>query len=1329
MKLLYGTFLLPFLWIFAFGELKVSAMENPPAPFAAKEAAVKAIPELRAISIMKRNSTRGEMDGQYAFVCGDKMLCVNPNEKEGDRIAKFKCESNGQPLFSISYWGRTKAGYGFPFNNSVPEAKLDKADKSITVTRKFESLAKDDSTFIEKARLLDDGLIELDYSCSLPEGGKITDRGLFVNLSPYDRIAGTKMMLGDKELSFSPDDAEAGVKTLFEGAFSGRIVLFAGHPEKAIALEIPDRRKICIKELRNAEDKDKPYRYMGQMRITPDSEGSLELRLDMRNSSPEDIKTADTFAGINFWKHDRLHIPDFSASKNLLRNPSFEDGLHYYKEFQTWGDWPGEDRNVYSIDESVAFSGKRSLKVKTWKDCQQPAFLSTFTIPTTAGRKYTFSFQAKADFPKTLVNLRCVTGEWLKFPRMPSFALTPEWNRYSCTFTAPNNAAIVMLRVVNDHAENATAWFDDLQLEEGEAATSYADARLSVDVLTSASGNVLKPGTAGNARIRIHAAANEKGSANWEIEDFFYGKPASGSFDFVTDATGEANVAIPLDGHLGKGVFILKTEVRLNAGSKDTEFHRLSVMDAAPVKCRNKSVFGTEFSLTSKTESNVARLAFLGFGSTNYINHPVVMPLLEKYNMPDLGTGIAAYGPGKYTDCKVAGRQKLEDRLPNEPCNDALLSETEKISYEMAQAYPSIRTWFLQAESNARKFKCERDGDYEGFAKLIFACRAGVLKADRSLGFIFEGGPTNMYPGNGIKSYDQWLTAAEKLHPEIRFDKFAIHPYRPVPESPDLDADADLYLRMLARHGYQTEPVYWNEGVYNCPWHIPEWGLDVHRGCSTDHWRCGTPSYHMGWAERVSAAYSARSWLVALKYSDRVKQLTDYNFNLFFDIEGAYYATAKIPNTLCHLLGDARFKRDIRFAMNCRAYVFEQGQGRPVAAIWSCIPDVDHGLEQSPVAKLRIQGETPEFIDLMENVVEPAHAADGALEVPITPFPIFIRGHAGTLAALCDGIASATLSGAKEFPLAVDLKLTSRTSADLSCTNRISRRFEGLAKIGAKEIKLSIPESGSTSSHVELPKLVPYDSIALLSLPLSVSENGGSDIRKNLSMHAFAVSNAKGWDDVPWMKLTNRKICKTTGGTAAKPVDVKAGYKGDFEAESKLRWDGAKLHLLVKVIDDKAFFPKGENRGGDWVFDSLQVYIDTYGDNASRKTKTTFDFNDYAYTISRDAETGKARVYREAVPEAQLIGGVDALKSNCVDTETEAKVTMTSDGYIYEIAFPTRSIAPLALKSGTFARLGLSVNDNDGERRKQCLVNTDTPDSEPYTHPEQWPGMILTDGQ
>ena len=72
---------------------------------------------------------------------------------------------------------------------------------------------------------------------------------------------------------------------------------------------------------------------------------------------------------------------------------------------------------------------------------------------------------------------------------------------------------------------------------------------------------------------------------------------------------------------------------------------------------------------------------------------------------------------------------------------------------------------------------------------------------------------------------------------------------------------------------------------------------------------------------------------------------------------------------------------------------------------------------------------------------------------------------------------------------------------------------------------------------------------------------------------------------------------------------------------------------------------------------------------------------------------------------------------------------MTSDGYIYEIAFPTRSIAPLALKSGTFASLGLSVNDNDGEGRKQCLVNTDTPDSEPYTNPEQWPGIILTDGQ
>ena len=46
------------------------------------------------------------------------------------------------------------------------------------------------------------------------------------------------------------------------------------------------------------------------------------------------------------------------------------------------------------------------------------------------------------------------------------------------------------------------------------------------------------------------------------------------------------------------------------------------------------------------------------------------------------------------------------------------------------------------------------------------------------------------------------------------------------------------------------------------------------------------------------------------------------------------YAAQLVPNTLSNLLGNADFREDIRFAPFLRAYVFEDAQKRPVAAVW-----------------------------------------------------------------------------------------------------------------------------------------------------------------------------------------------------------------------------------------------------------------------------------------------------------------------------------------------------------------------------------------------------------
>lgn len=1331
---LHTLCLLPFLGGCVFDKSPETPLSFPTPPFASS-VAIQAMPELHETKLMKSvGYSRVAPSRQYAFSCGNKELFIASDSPE----PSFELTDMGLPLASFRYWGKTKAGEGFPFNNALPDVGLSQGTKAITASRTFTTNSKDDSLFMANAKLLDDGLIALDYSCAMPIDGKLTEGELLFELSPYARISGMTVRLGDNDIVFPKDDEAPVNKTLFNGDFSGKIVLFADCPDKAITIEILGKHQISVKALRVAAAVAAPNSCRGEIRVQCDAGGTLKLKLDLRNNSPEALETADTFAGINFWKNDRLRIPDFAASKNLIQNPSFEAGLRYYRDFG-WGcDYPGVDRDVFTIDDTMSHTGKRCLKTKAWKD-KASGFLSTFAIPTVPGKQYTFSCFARADSPGMWLSFRCTSGEWGNFPKLGNgaskdrnFELTEKWNRYTATFTAPNAAINFMFSVNNlgGKQDIRSAWLDDLQLEEAGTASPYDAPPICVNLNGGKEGNFFAPGDKMDLKLRIHAAANTKGVVTYEVEDFFYSTIFSGSFEFITGADGETTVNFPveLEDKLEKGLFVVKSEVKMADGNGNTDFHRLSVMEPVSEDFPGKKMFAVSppsgFHLTARANFDVLRLSQLGFGSTNYQYYKIENDIFVRHGMKNSGSGIADYGPSHWRkDCLVS--DDLRERFLKESYSDSLRDETARISFEMAKAYPWIKAWFLQGESDAHKFKCLEDKDYDGFAKLTLACRQGVLKADPTLTFMLEGGPYNMMPSGGIASLDNWLTAAEKIAPDVRFDAFAIHPYRPVPENPDLDADADTLLKMLGRHGYHSEPVYWNEGIYNCPWRIPEWGLDVHRGCSTDHWRCGTPSYHMGWAERISAAYYARSYLVALKHADRINQFNGWNAEYtIFDADRGIFALAKVPNTLCHLLGGAKFAKDIRFAANCRAYVFEDRQGRPVAALWSHIDEVDRGLERGPVAKMCFKGVQPEFIDLMENVVAPTTSVDGLVEVPVTPFPVFIRGKAGSLDSLCGAIANCTLSGSKQFPIDISLKLVSRKAASLSFDNRISRRFIGEATLGGSKFKLSIPEGAMMVHEFALPSHVPFGSIEQISLPLAICEEGGGSTKRDLSLGAFAC--AKGSDSGSWIELTNRWQSKTKEGTSKLPVDAKAIGAGDMDAQFKLSWDKRNLYLKVKVVDNKNFFPKGGNFNRDYKCDSVQIYIDTLGDNAGRKSKSLFDFNDYSYTLSCDALTGKARLYREAAPDQQVAGGLAAPKPNTVVEGVDASVTLVPDGYVYSVALPTEMLLPLTLKAGTFFRLGLMVNDNDGEGRKSGLVNTRGPGTQPYSNPEQWPGVILT---
>jgi hypothetical protein len=654
----------------------------------------------------------------------------------------------------------------------------------------------------------------------------------------------------------------------------------------------------------------------------------------------------------------------------------------------------------------------------------------------------------------------------------------------------------------------------------------------------------------------------------------------------------------------------------------------------------------------------------------------------------------------------------------------------EEACYLKAKKYPWIKVWIFSDEPEAgagSKFYPLKVGNYKDFAKLILACRRGVKRLSPDKLVILDGA-CNMSPANGIPWVKKWMSAVTKLEPSKLFDGSSIHPYRTLPEDPDLDNDTKEYIKMISQFGYDKKPIYFNGAIYYKGYNIPEWNLSPYRGCSTDHWRGNTCTYDMGWAERIAAAYAARSWLVGLKYQDHIKHMNDWTAVTFIDANLTPMAIQKIPNTLANILGNAKFKKDIRFAPQCRAYLFEDEEKRPVAAVWSYIPKVDRGLEPAPTVKMRITGDAPEFIDLMGNSHQLKANKNGEIKFPLSPYPVFIRGASGTLKQLENEIAECRIIGSNLAPIKLFVNPVSTTKISVKVANRVSRTVNGTGTFIVQNKKynekFSLKPRGNKKKILPLSKPISYSSVNEVSVKMDIALNDKSNFKSNGTFRSFAVKKSPAkitidgklddWKNIPYIKLGNRFLGKK----------FKNITNNDFSARFKVTWDKSNLYLMIEVTDNELFTLPRKTIAHRYKNDSVQLYIDTLNDARAKDTKG-FDGNDYEYDLFPDKTDNSIKVFRRIAPDAQLAGGLLAPKPNTVATQAKSSFRKTANGYIYEIAFPQKILMPMRLKAGTTIGFGLFLNDNDSNKWKSGLTITPKQTS-CYMTPHLYPTMLLT---
>ena len=1083
----------------------------------------------------------------------------------------------------------------------------------------------------------------------------------------------------------------------------------------------------------------------------------LDLRRGVAAQAGEDER-----GGVDFRLAENLGMPQ-TGTRNLLVNPSFERGLFgLYRSVDVGvGFFPRRwDLPVWTADESEHVHGSRSLRILAWekngsdhRNLDTTGGIALHPIAADPG-PHVLSFYAKGDRPGDL-RLAAWIGNFSTgspFAEIPGgmFRVYPEkeWKRYVLKVNIPVSMPVVIHLSASSRSgpPGGKVWVDAIQFEKGEEATDFAPPPAEAELVTSSSDDFIAAGSPVSARLAVSSAPGAKGVAHIRVRDFFGETRFDNKFPFEADASGHAEIAPDFDGaSLGLGLFAVQTDYALADGSSAREFDRFAVCDFLRNEHPRRFLCSDDYGDPAKEENvrhQLDRWRKVGFGMKSVAPGSPHREAFELY----ASNGIpicAVHIPSRYTDKNGVkhwcyrlrtfnGPHKgdeaskpdvlftdpvLDPDCPDNVPTEKYLAKVRAGAARLAREYPFVERWQFGSEffgTYPTEF-WSPDGvaanAYMNYAKILKAFGEGIKSVCPKKPYAGDD-PWNLNPGKGIAEIEGILTAANALG--WHFDRISAHSYRNRPEAPDLDADLAATRAMLRRLGYGDAPLDLSEGMHWGPYEIPQWGTISASWYSTPAtWVGGALSYDIGWTEKVSAAWFARSWIIALRHDVHSACAgVMKNFALEHD-RLTPRAVQFAPNVIGHMLGHAKaFLADVRFAPNVRAYVFDDGFGRPVAAVWGCDPEVDAGRKEPPVAEVDMQGALGEVVDFMNN--QRSFPEQGVFSFQVSPFPIFLRGRKGEAEKFVATLRKAHIVSGGTASVTLSASMKDAGTVEVHARNLLDRPLSG--RLNGEEVTL--PASAEVARDVSRFPLT-ADAVQTIKLPLAFESRETGVVRRELSFGAtIAHKTAYNGEDpaqVDWTKHPALQL-KTWGETMA------VLYGGT----AQLAWNDKGLFVRVAVRDVKFVheeFAVGAKRNAN---DCLQIGIDGYGD-ARRVELDGPGQDDYEYAVFPAADGKGAVLWANRVADRQITANTKE-HGNCIIPDVKPAFARTKDGYVYQVFLPSSRIYPGVVRAGAVVAMGLTVFNADdpaaadGDRVKGGLSPTG---ENAVCHPQRWIEIIL----
>lgn len=1207
---------------------------------------------------------------------GEKQLSMTGND-----CLRFL--RNSKTVLSIECRAETKPKAWRPFNRFVKKL----SDGRLTGTHEFVIAGDEKGVFTQMVRIAGNKAeVSLEYDS---KGSPAFVSPTQVIVLPKLYIQGKTILLDGKKLRI-PNDADWGSehKKLWVN-MAAPFVRKIGIDD--FSIQFPEKTGIIV--FRNRDSI--------QIRFRRPKNKTVFL-LDMGN--PGAVSAKDNIvAGINFTRNNDFSVSVYNPGGNLLMNPSFLSGMRYMR-----------------TPESVA---PGSLLCKTDSKFginSAKAGFTLFTMPIRENEPYTLSFYARTlDGKDGYAKVSGNSYSNIKTPGKQFKVPGREWQRFEYTFQLPATTVSLFF------GGSGNVIFDGLQLEKGTRATAYSGSPFGFEMKTdSPYGPLVEYGTPFNARLILRGPKGEKGKLEIRIVDFFKRSIFEKTIDFTIPEKGEAVLKLLEDQEWPRGINVVKVRIMPERGRSYTDHLRLSVMKSADNTAKNKDLQASETvaqwkSVTQLPACQLELLKKCAIGAVEYADRrawlklsdhlsPEANALYDKYRINCLGhyltDTILKNVDGKMKRVPVIGKTELKsggfywNSVKPGGYPESFFKMVEEECYKLAKAHPEVTYWNTHSEPDGTDML--RQGQYEEYARFMLACYRGVKRAN----------PENRYRGAGAcnmgepgqRAVIELLAAAQKLDPSVKFDVIDIHTYRPFPEKPDVEHDFLLFKERLRKIGYGDVKINLGEGAYFYPLIVSQW-LDISPWASTTgskdkYYHQLLPTYDLGWGERVGAAMIMRYWLFACKYRKELISAATWCPRLLDNTHP--FAWMLMSSALSEILGNADFKRDIRFYPGARSYLFEDEKGRAVAAVWYFEEELDRGMKEALSMEFPSRDlKNIEFIDMMGNSVK-APEKNGTYVLPLSNYPFFIRTEKGSLDRLAAALETVSVNSTDRLPFQVSLNIVSPDRVSVAAANLLSRSQRALLRIGdSPEKEVLLPPQAVQHFTARLSEPVSVSGIREVSVPISMKFNGRA-ITSNFKTDVLAVKcvgDQFDWKDIPEIPVAYYHSLKP--GNPVKPELYRYGGPEDFSAKLQIAWNTNALFLRIAVKDDKLVLDRktSTNPMHWYINDSVQIFFDNLGDGKNKAAHGTFGFdeNDSSYELLPMDEKS-AIVYRRHAPDTQLTGGVyDCLMPHTVEKNVKCEFSYRNGTRIYEVAFPARYLMPMRLKAGAAPGIGIVIFDRD----------------------------------